>query len=113
MWKLVERKYLPLRTYPSLPHFSSGRFWQRQGHIYLRPFYYIDYCLAQFCALQFWTLSKENSDLALERYRSLCALGGSLSFTDLLETVNLQSPFQPSTIRHVIQAPLRALGLPS
>ncbi len=26
----------------------------RQSHIYKNPFYYIDYCLAQTSALQFW-----------------------------------------------------------
>ena len=28
--------------------------WQRQSHIYKTPFYYIDYCLAQTVALEFW-----------------------------------------------------------
>ena len=47
MWKECERRYLPHRNYGGLQYLESGRFWQRQRHIYQYPFYYIDYCLAQ------------------------------------------------------------------
>ena len=93
MWKEVERRYLPHRNYKDLPYFDSGRFWQRQGHIYRRPFYYIDYCLAQTCALQFWSLAEQDRDDAMHRYRKLCKLGGSLPFTQLLKSISLKSPF--------------------
>ena len=61
LWLQVEKKYLPHRRFADMPYFESGRFWQRQGHIYNRPFYYIDYCLAQVCALQFWALAEEEN----------------------------------------------------
>ena len=43
MWKSVERDFLPWRRYADMPYAESGRIWQRQRHIYMSPFYYIDY----------------------------------------------------------------------
>lgn len=110
-WKQVERKYLPHRTFTDMPYFESGRFWQRQGHIYARPFYYIDYCLAQVCALQFWALAEEDRADAMKRYRHLCSLGGSLPFTALLNEIELQSPFSQGTIERAVKTPLQYLCL--
>jgi len=110
MWKEVENTYLPHRKYVELPYFSSGRFWQRQGHIYKRPFYYIDYCLAQVCALQFWGLAEENRAEAMKRYRYLCSLGGSLPFTQLLKKVGINNPFVKGTLSSAISNPLNELG---
>ena len=39
-----------------LPFYTEGRRWQRQSHIYVNPFYYIDYCLAQTVSLEFWAM---------------------------------------------------------
>ncbi|MEC7983878.1 MAG: M3 family oligoendopeptidase [Myxococcota bacterium] len=110
MWKDVEQRYLPHRKYEDLPYFGSGRFWQRQGHLYIRPFYYIDYFLAQTCALQFWSIAEQDRDDAMKRYRSLCKLGGTQPFTQLLKAVKLRSPFEPGAIQFAIQAPLQYLS---
>lgn len=56
----MEARYLPWRDYGDLPHVDRGGFWQFQRHIYLNPFYYIDYTLAQTCALQLWVQSQTN-----------------------------------------------------
>ncbi|GAA0590360.1 M3 family oligoendopeptidase [Virgibacillus siamensis] len=48
-WKRLEETYLPHRDYDGHPYLEAGGFWQRQGHIYDVPFYYIDYTLAQIC----------------------------------------------------------------
>lgn len=93
LWRSLERTYLPERKYPGMPFAESGRFWQVQRHIYLYPFYYIDYCLAQSCALQFWQRARADRDEAMSAYRKLCALGGSLPFSGLVASAGLTSPF--------------------
>ena len=60
MWQEMERMYLPWRDYGDLPHVVDGGFWQFQRHIYLSPFYYIDYTLAQTCALQLCVRSQRD-----------------------------------------------------
>ncbi|MDG1478933.1 MAG: M3 family oligoendopeptidase [Myxococcota bacterium] len=102
MWRSVERDFLPWRTYSNMPYAEGGRIWQRQRHIYMSPFYYIDYCLAQLCALQFWSLARKDQADAMQRYRALCDLGGSKPFTELLEAVGLKSPFEPGVVREVV-----------
>ncbi len=86
--------------------FEMGGFWQRQGHIYNSPFYYIDYTLAQICAFQFWKKMNTDREMAWKDYVELCRLGGSQSFTSLVKSANLDSPFQEGTVEKVIE-PIR------
>ncbi len=104
IWKGLEEKYLPHRTYRDNQYLEEGGFWQRQAHIYQSPFYYIDYVLAQFCALQFWIKSQNPStkDSAWKQYVKLCQAGGSLPFLELVKLAGLDSPFEESTIKAVV-----------
>jgi M3 family oligoendopeptidase len=101
-WREIERKYLPHRDYDGNSYLEAGGFWQRQGHIYTDPFYYIDYALAQICAFQFWKRLRETREVAWEDYSKLCKLGGSMPFTQLVKEANLISPFDDGCIQSVI-----------
>ncbi|WP_342537910.1 M3 family oligoendopeptidase [Sporosarcina sp. FSL K6-1540] len=101
-WKKIENIYLPMRDYDGIEYLESGAVWQRQGHIYESPFYYIDYTLAQICAFQFWKRSFEDRDAAWKDYLHLCTLGGSKSFTKLVAEANLISPFEDGCVESVI-----------
>ena len=101
-WREIEKKYLPHKDYDGNVYLENGGFWQRQGHIYNSPFYYIDYTLAQICAFQFWKRSTENREEAWADYVKLCNLGGSLSFTKLVEAANLISPFEDGCVESVV-----------
>ena len=104
-WREIEKKYLPHRDYDDDEFLSRGGFWFRQLHIFVAPFYYIDYTLAQVCAYQFYNKSIENREKAWEDYIRLCKAGGSKSFLGLLEVGNLANPFADGTIKASI-APL-------
>lgn len=101
-WREIEKKYLPHKDYDGNEYLENGGFWQRQGHIYNSPFYYIDYTLAQICAFQFWKRSREDQQAAWADYVKLCNLGGSMSFTKLVETANLISPFEDGCVESVV-----------
>ena len=101
-WKKIEEIYLPTRDYDGISYLEAGSVWQRQGHIYSSPFYYIDYTLAQICAFQFWSRSIKNHDEAWRDYLHLCKLGGSKSFTKLVAEANLISPFEDGCVQSVI-----------
>ncbi|MCM3568712.1 M3 family oligoendopeptidase [Neobacillus mesonae] len=100
-WREIEKKYLPQKDYDGFEYLENGGYWQRQGHIYNSPFYYIDYTLAQICAFQFWKRSRENHEKAWADYVKLCKLGGSMSFTKLIQKANLISPFTDGCIESV------------
>lgn len=101
-WKKIEEIYMPHRDYDGNSYLEAGGFWQRQGHIYNSPFYYIDYTLAQICAFQFWKRSREEQETAWKDYLHLCQLGGSKSFTKLVAEANLISPFEEGCVESVI-----------
>ena len=101
-WREIERKYLPHRNYEGNAFLEEGSFWQKQLHIYLHPFYYIDYTLAQVCAFQFWKKANANREQAWADYLNLCKQGGSKSFLELVAAANLISPFQDGCIESVI-----------
>ncbi|MFS0750715.1 M3 family oligoendopeptidase [Oceanobacillus sp. 1P07AA] len=102
-WKKLEEIYLPHRDYDGIPNLEAGGFWQKQGHIYEDPFYYIDYTLAQICAFQFWKKSQEDNESAWKDYVHLCKLGGSKPFLQLVKEGNLQSPFEEGTVASVVK----------
>lgn len=108
-WRELERQYQPHLDYGDNRFYGGGGKWQRQQHIYLNPFYYIDYCLAQTCALEFWAQMRQNRPEAWERYVALCRLGGSETFTGLLGKVGLDSPFRPGCLETVSAAAERFL----
>jgi M3 family oligoendopeptidase len=101
-WKMLEEKYLPYRDYDGIEPLESGAFWHKQMHVFRRPFYYIDYTLAQVCALQFLKRSEENFEEAWKDYVELCKLGGSLPFGSLLKSADLKSPFDIDTVKTVV-----------
>ncbi len=102
MWKRLEATYLPWRNFGDLPHVLDGGFWQMQRHIYIHPFYYIDYTLAATCALQFWARSLEDHAGAMKDFEALCARGGSLPFRGLTASAGLVSPFEDGCLDRVI-----------
>lgn len=102
VWKELLGIYMPwMRLDGDIPFYSQGEGWQRQHHIYTRPFYYIDYCLAQTVALQFWAMIQKDSKDAWKHYMAYTKQGGSAVFTDLLKNAGLTSPFGESCLRDV------------
>lgn len=92
-WLALERKYRPYMNFGDVDFYSNGRGWQRQLHIYLYPFYYIDYCLAQTAALEFWSLSQKDYKDAWQRYLRFVSFGGKKSFKELCAAAGIDDPF--------------------
>ena len=102
MWKQLEATYEPYLDYGDLPHVSNGGRWQEKQHIFRSPFYYIDYTLAQTCALQFWIKAEENRAQAMQDYVALCKRGGEAPFQELVASAQLISPFKEGCLRDVV-----------
>jgi M3 family oligoendopeptidase len=111
MWKRLEARYMPWTDYGDIAFLNKGGRWQAKQHIYRSPFYYIDYTLAQCCALQFWQQAQHDRADAMNRYVALCGRGGSAPFQDLVRSAGLTSPFADHALASVVQAAASALGL--
>ena len=104
VWKQLQGVYMPwMRLDGDIPFFADGEAWQRQSHIYGMPFYYIDYCLAQTVALEFWALLQKDRKEAWEKYMAYTCQGGSRTFTDLLKHAGLDTPFDEACLRGVCE----------
>lgn len=104
VWRELQTQYMPwVRLDGDIPFFADGEAWQRQSHIYEAPFYYIDYCLAQTVALEFWALLQKDKKAAWEKYMAYTRQGGSRTFTDLLKNAGLDTPFDEKCLREVCE----------
>jgi M3 family oligoendopeptidase len=110
-WKQMEATYLPWRRYDGIEHLERGAFWQHQRHVFLVPFYYIDYTLAMCCALQFWARSLDDYAGALHDYTELCKRGGTMPFQALVRSAGLQSPFEAGVLHNVAQRAAEMIGV--
>ena len=104
LWRKLSATYMPWLKLDRIPFYGEGRAWQRQSHIYENPFYYIDYCLAQTVALQFWALMQKDMKGAWQRYMELVKLGGTRTFTELVKAAGLETPFGDSALKTVSDA---------
>ena len=104
VWGELLQVYMPWMKLGEVPFYGEAKGWQRQSHIYSSPFYYIDYCLAQAVALDFWARIQEDPKEAFETYLRYSRLGGTLTFTQLLQEAGLGDPFQEDTLRRVCAA---------
>jgi oligoendopeptidase F len=77
--------------------------WHRQLHIFLYPFYYVEYGIAQLGALQVWANSKANKAKALADYKKSLALGGSRPLPELFAAAGCKLQFDTATIKPLIQ----------
>lgn len=77
--------------------------WHRQLHIFLYPFYYIEYGIAQLGALQVWANSKRDKAQALRDYKTALALGGSRPLPELFATAGCKFQFDAATIRPLME----------
>ncbi len=102
VWKKLESEYKPHLDYDGDPFFGEGGTWQRQAHIYEVPFYYIDYCLAQICALQFKVLKDRDFNEAWSKYLQFTKSAGINDFTTTLKQAGLKSPFEDGCVEFVV-----------
>lgn len=107
----IEKQFLPYMTTEGVPAIQDGRRWQRQAHIFESPFYYIDYCFAQFTALQFLALSQQDYKAAFDKYIKFLDYGGTKTFTELLDACGLLSPFEEESFKLVVASCEKILKL--
>ena len=77
---------------------AKAKLWHKQLHIFLHPFYYVEYGIAQLGALQVWANYKNNKSKALNDYKAALALGGSKPLPELFKRCNIQFDLSRDTV---------------
>lgn len=81
---------------------ARASLWHRQLHIFLHPFYYVEYGIAQLGALQVWANSKSDQAKALGDYKRALALGGSRPLPELFAAAGCPFDFSEKTVKPLI-----------
>ena len=100
-FRRLEKIYKPDVDYEGFDLLERGGFFYRQGHIFQSPFYYIDYTLAQVCALQFYVRMLKKDLDAWKDYVHICGLGGTRTFTEIVKEAHLKVPFEDGCLKEV------------
>ncbi len=82
---------------------ARANLWHRQLHIFLHPFYYIEYGMAQLGALQVWVNSKRDKAKALGDYKKALRLGGSRPLPELFQAAGCKFEFSAKTVQPIAQ----------
>ena len=77
--------------------------WYRQLHIFMYPFYYIEYGIAQIGALQIWRNSLADHAGAVARYREALALGAVRPLPDMYRTAGARLSFDVGLIGELVE----------
>jgi len=110
-WREIEKAYMPWRDYDGNEFLEQGGFWMQKQHIFLYPFYYIEYALAQIGAFEFYGGMKKDREKAWADYCRLCRAGGSKGYFQLLELAGLSNPFRSGSVERAVSVVLQELGV--
>jgi oligoendopeptidase F len=77
--------------------------WHRQLHIFIHPFYYVEYGIAQLGALQVWANAKKNRAQALGDYHRALGLGGSRPLPELFQAAGCRFDFSRQTVQPLVK----------
>ena len=101
VWLSLEKKYRPYLNVEDLPFYGRGATWQHQLHIYLYPLYYIDYCMAQTVAFQFFAESLTDWETAFNKYLAFVEGAGTKTFEELVLSAGLKLPYEEGVLFEV------------
>ena len=101
-WKETEQKYMPWRNYDGNAFLESGGFWMQKQHIFMYPFYYVDYALAQLGAFSLYKKQTEGGD-AWGSYLALCGMGGQYGYFETLERAGIPNPLREETVKEITE----------
>jgi oligoendopeptidase F len=89
---------------------ARASLWHRQLHLFLHPFYYIEYGIAQLGALQLWANSRRDRPRTLAAYKAALALGGARPLPNLFAAAGCCFDFSRQAVAPVASLLRRELA---
>lgn len=100
-WLALMRRFIPGVDWSGLET-DRATSWQRRLHIFVVPFYYIEYGLAQLGAVQVWRNALQDQASALARYRAALKLGGTSTLPELYAAAGARFAFDAETMGEAV-----------
>ena len=97
IWLELVKKYNLEKSNTGHINLESGNYFFRQSHIYLDPFYFIDYALSYIGAFSFWDKCSDN----LKLFKEIGSVASYYSFRELIDKYNMPSPFEEEIIKEL------------
>ena len=101
LWLELENSFRPYLSSIGIEYIEKGTRWQYQSHIFERPFYYIDYCLAQYVSFCFLEQMHKDYKTAFDNYTEFLKKGGSKTFVELVKDAGFASPFETGSLENL------------
>ncbi len=100
-WLALRQRFEPGVDWSDLDAERKAR-WYRQLHIFLYPFYYIEYGIAQIGALQVWRNARHDQAKAVAAYRRFLALGATRPLPELYQEAGVEMSFDAGLIGELV-----------
>ena len=92
-WILLAKKYQLEKSNSGHINLDTGGALYKYSHIYLDPFYYIDYALSYFGAFTIY----DNNDL----FKEIGSVASYYSYKELIEKYSLPNPFDEDVVKNI------------
>lgn len=100
-WLRIRERFEPGIDWTGLTAERVAR-WYRQLHIFLYPFYYIEYGIAQIGALQVWRNARRDPAAATHSYRTFLALGATMPLPELYRAAGVELSFEAGMLAQLV-----------
>ena len=100
-WLRIRSRFEREIDWDGLEEQRIGR-WYRQLHVFLYPFYYIEYGIAQLGALQIWRNSLADPAGAVGRYRRALALGATRPLPEIYQAAGAELSFDTALMSELV-----------
>lgn len=100
-WLDLRKRFDPGYDWSGLENERIAR-WYRQLHIFIYPFYYIEYGIAQIGALQVWRNARKDQRAAVQAYRSFLAQGSTRPLPELYAAAGVKLAFDAGTLCELV-----------
>lgn len=108
-WEGLMARFGGLESYAGYEE-AKAYLWHRQLHIFLIPFYYVEYGIAQLGALQMWGQARRDPAQAIDAYLRALSLGGSKPLPELFASAGLKFDFTAATLDPLMAEVRGAIG---
>ena len=108
-WATLEDRFRPAWDWSGMEQ-EKRTFWRRQGHVWVDPFYYIEYGMAQLGAVQVWANALRDYRGAVAAYRHALSLGATVPLPQLFAAAGARFRFDAETLGEAVSLMERVIG---
>ena len=96
-WLNVCKKYDLIQSNCGHKNLDNGGYFYRQNHIFLNPFYYIDYAISYFGAFSIWQESNNN----LDTFKKMARVASYYPLDKLIDKFDISNPFDEDSVKQL------------